>query len=108
MSERGGGSGVPGVPQRIAGIPSNARNFDLSQFLTVNRQRPRASISDQEMAWAENLMPIGPNYLRALPDRSVNPIYTAPGLKFRRSGNPAASPPSVSGPALVDFTPGPT
>jgi hypothetical protein len=89
VSERGGGN-IPGATRRIPGIPSDAQFFDLSGFTTLNAQRPRVAIGDQEMAWSQNMMPIGPNYLRSLPDS--NPIatytagaspYTPPAVKYQ-------------------------
>jgi hypothetical protein len=77
MSERNGGGNIPGATRRIPGIPSDAQFFDLSGFTTLNAQRPRAAIGDQEMAWSQNMMPIGPNYLRSLPDANPIATYTA-------------------------------
>jgi hypothetical protein len=77
VSERGGGGNIPGATRRIPGIPSDAQFFDLSGFTTLNAQRPRAAIGDQEMAWSQNMMPIGPNYLRSLPDANPIATYTA-------------------------------
>jgi hypothetical protein len=78
MSERGrGGGGLPGAPQRIPGVPSNASFHELGEFRTLNAQRPRPSIADQEMAWCQNMMPIGPYYLRSIPDVGSS-LYTVP------------------------------
>jgi hypothetical protein len=91
VSERGGGGNIPGATRRIPGIPSDAQFFDLSGFTTLNAQRPRAAIGDQEMAWSQNMMPIGPNYLRSLPDANPIATYTAgaspyapPAVKYQQ------------------------
>jgi hypothetical protein len=105
VSERGGGGNIPGATRRIPGIPSDAQFFDLSGFTTLNAQRPRPAIGDQEMAWCKNMMPIGPNYVRSLPDNGP-PIYTVPAppyfppaVEFTNSTPPA--PPIVVGTQAV-------
>src|SRR5215472_17780469 len=81
MSERGSSGGVPGNPPRIPGIPSNAHFHELAEWRTLNAQRPRPSIADQEMAWCQNLMPIGAYYLRAIPDHGAA-IFGVPTPPF--------------------------
>ena len=49
----------------------------LEGWTGLNQSVARGSISDQEMWWSENLLPLGPGNLRAMWGRSA-PLFTAP------------------------------
>jgi hypothetical protein len=79
VSERGG---LPASPSPVPGLPTNISPHQLSRFTTLNTQVGRASIADEEMAWCDNLVPIGDNFLRCLPDLGPS-IYNAGALGRR-------------------------
>ena len=73
-----GASGVPGQPQGTPGLPENYEILHFEGFEGLNTKPQRPAIGDQQCAWLDNWVPIGPNNLRALPGQGT-PIYTTAG-----------------------------
>lgn len=72
----------PAQQQQRGGLPnagqtpqSSAERFTLENFGTLNTKAKRTSIEDEEFAWIENLIPLGPGNLRALYDNGTV-LYT--------------------------------
>jgi hypothetical protein len=65
--------------QQAIGFPPHFRLFLLEEFKGLNTRAKRPAIDDQEMAWCENWMPIGPANLLTMYGQG-DPIYTAVAL----------------------------
>lgn len=71
------GGSLPAAPSRTPGLPENTTFYDFMGWNGIDTKPPRPGIEDDKSAWMDNLMPLGPHNLRALPD--IGPIaYTAP------------------------------
>lgn len=68
----------PAAPADVPGLPVNADFFDLTGFDGIDTKPPRPAVQDNHVAWCNNLMPLGANNIRALPDIGDS-IYTAGG-----------------------------
>lgn len=58
------------------GLPQGGAFFTQQQFKTLNTKAQRTAIEDEEFAWLENLIPIGPGNLRSVWGPSAA-LYTA-------------------------------
>ena len=89
MSERGQGAGLPGSQQGIPGLPEGFQPIAFEGFEGLNTKPLRPGIKDQEMAWCDGWMPLGPNNLRTLYGIG-SALYTAPtglAIIFHAFGN---------------------
>lgn len=96
MSEQGqgGGGGNPAAPSGAPGRPENELPLVFEVFEGLNTKPLRPGIKDQEMAWCDGWMPLGPNNLRTLYGIG-DAIYTAPAgqtILFFAFGNIAETP----------------
>ena len=57
-------------------LPEGLEELVFDKFKTLNTKPTPAGIADDEMAWCDGFMPLGPGNLRTLPDVGT-PIYTA-------------------------------
>lgn len=78
MAQGQGQAQNPGAPADIVGLPANADVFEFAGFLGVDTKPKRPAIADDHSAWMRNLMPLGNNNVRALPDVG-SAFYGAPG-----------------------------
>lgn len=78
----GAGGGNPSSPGRTLGIPQNALFYQLYGFDGLNWKNGPAHISDQELLWCDNLHPIAPGRLRAMPDIGAA-IYSVVGTTIQ-------------------------
>lgn len=58
-------------------IPPGPTPAVFDKFQGINTTVTRPGVPDEQMAWAENFMPLGPNFLRAMWGISA-PLWTAP------------------------------
>lgn len=76
MSERG--APLPGAARPAPGLAPSLEVIVEDQFAGINQQVPRPAVSDHQLWWSLNFMPIGPRSLRTLYD--VGPaIFTYAG-----------------------------
>src|ERR1700721_2898826 len=68
----------PGAPEDITGLPISADFLDFAGFEGIDTKPPRPAVADQHVRWCKNLIPLGPNNIRALPDAG-DAFYGAPG-----------------------------
>lgn len=67
----------PGEPAYTAGLPANADFFDFAGWNGIDSKPKRPAVSDEHVSWSKNLMFLGANNIRALPDVAA-PIYGTP------------------------------
>src|SRR5260221_126261 len=72
------GVGLPSDPPATPGFPANPVPLTFEQFATLNTKALRAGIKNEEMAWCDGWMPLGPNNLRTLYGVG-SALYTATG-----------------------------
>lgn len=71
------GASLPAAPSRTPGLPENAIFYDFQGWNGIDTKPPRPGIEDDKAAWCDNLMPLGPHNLRAMPDEDPA-AYTTP------------------------------
>ena len=72
----------PAEGSTAKGFPENSQLLIYEQFSTLNTKPPRPGIKEEEMAWCDGFMPIGPNNLRTLYGTGPS-IFNAPrGVPF--------------------------
>lgn len=86
MSERGGIS-LPGSPAQVPGLPENFAPVLFEQFATLNTKALRPGIKDEEMAWCDGIMPIGPNNARVLWGTGTEIFSDSTGIEWFGFGN---------------------
>src|ERR1700688_4935332 len=59
----------------VPGFPVNYQRLVYEGFAGLNTKPTRPAIADQEMAWCDGWMPLGPGNLRTLSDVGP-PLYT--------------------------------
>lgn len=69
---------MPPQQQALPGLPEGMKAFTLDQMLSMNNRATRPAIGDQEFAYTENFIQLGPGNLRTLPGKGINK-YTASG-----------------------------
>ena len=69
---------LPAAPPRTPGLPNNPLFYEFAGWEGIDTKPPRPGIDDSKVAWCDNLMPLGPHNLRAMPDRGPT-AYTSPG-----------------------------
>lgn len=65
------------APQPTPGLPENADVVEFAGWEGIDTKPPRSGVDPQHCAWCDNMMPIGPNNLRAMPDIDAA-AYIAP------------------------------
>ena len=80
---------LPGAPQRIPGLPQNYAPYIFEGFAGLNTKAARPAIGDQECAWVDNFMLLGPNNARTMHDIGTALYTPTPPLtvKFFGFGN---------------------
>jgi hypothetical protein len=98
-------SSLPAQPPAQPGLPESAQFIEFAGFEGIDTKPPRAGVSRNKAAWCENLMPLGPNNITAIPDCASEPIYTAPpGTSIIHFDFFGVQPNNVgSGPYLIAF-----
>lgn len=73
-----GSASLPAAPQRTPGLPENPDMLVFTGWGGIDTKPPRAGVADDKCSWLDNVMPLGENNMRALPDIALSALYTAP------------------------------
>lgn len=58
-------------------VPPGPPPFEFEEFAGINTSTTRPGVKNEQMWWCEGLFPLGPNFLRTLPDVGTA-LWTAP------------------------------
>jgi hypothetical protein len=99
------GQQLPAQPSAQSGLPESADFLEFAGFEGIDTKPPRAGVQRNKVAWCDNLMPLGPNNIVAIPDCAQTPFYTAPGgLQIIHFDFFGVQPNNISsGPYLIAF-----
>ncbi len=64
--------------RQTPGLPEDAIDFTFAGWDGIDTKPSRSGVDDKHSFWSLNLMPLGENNIRALPDRTPATLYTAP------------------------------
>lgn len=75
-------------------IPPGPPPFEFEQFAGINTSTTRPGVKNEQMWWCEGFFPLGPNFLRTMPDVGTA-LWTAPAttsIEFFDFANIGATP----------------